>query len=411
MKVVFVSNYFNHHQAPFSEAMHKLTNGDYWFIATEEMSAERKNMGWGQEELPAYAIQAYKSGEEEKRAKCLINKADVVVFGLNGWKNFRLLQKRLRQKKLTFRYSERIYKNGIPWYRLPIQAIKLWLSGGRYDSMYLLCASAYTAQDYAKTGSYLGKTYQWGYFPETRHYDIERLMQKKRAAENQKQEQAEVSILWAGRLIPWKHPEAAIELAAALKEKGYRFQIKLIGNGEMEEQLHRMIQEKNLADCVTMPGAMTPGEVRTNMERAEIYLFTSDFNEGWGAVLNEAMNSGCAVVASHAIGAAPFLMQDGKNGLVYENGNQADLQAKVQRLLEDAEYRQELGKEAYKTIAQKWNADQAAKRLQELADELEHQAECKLPKDGPCSTATILKNNWYQEQFKGKSALNEEGKI
>ena len=33
------------------------------------------------------------------------------------------------------------------------------------------------------------------------------------------------------------------------------------------------------------------------MEQADIYLFTSDRNEGWGAVANEAMNSACAMVA------------------------------------------------------------------------------------------------------------------
>ena len=31
MKVVFVSNYYNHHQAPFSQAMSRLTNGKFWF--------------------------------------------------------------------------------------------------------------------------------------------------------------------------------------------------------------------------------------------------------------------------------------------------------------------------------------------------------------------------------------------
>lgn len=51
---------------------------------------------------------------------------------------------------------------------------------------------------------------------------------------------------------------------------------------------------------------MKASEVRSYMEKADIYLFTSDFNEGWGAVLNESMNSGCAVVASHAIGSVPF---------------------------------------------------------------------------------------------------------
>ncbi len=57
-----------------------------------------------------------------------------------------------------------------------------------------------------------------------------------------------------------------------------------------------------------MLGAMSPDKVRAYMERADVFLFTSDFNEGWGAVLNESMNSGCAVVASHAMVSA-FLNQ------------------------------------------------------------------------------------------------------
>ena len=45
------------------------------------------------------------------------------------------------------------------------------------------------------------------------------------------------------------------------------------------------------------------------MEESEIYLVTSDRKEGWGAVVNEAMNSGCAVVADHMIGAAPWMIR------------------------------------------------------------------------------------------------------
>jgi glycosyltransferase involved in cell wall biosynthesis len=61
---------------------------------------------------------------------------------------------------------------------------------------------------------------------------------------------------------------------------------------------------------------MAPEAVRDHMEAADIFLFTSDFNEGWGAVLNESMNSACAVVASHAIGSVPFLLKDGENGFI-----------------------------------------------------------------------------------------------
>ena len=31
----------------------------------------------------------------------------------------------------------------------------------------MLCASAYTAKDYASLGMYKNRTYKWGYFPET----------------------------------------------------------------------------------------------------------------------------------------------------------------------------------------------------------------------------------------------------
>ena len=92
----------------------------------------------------------------------------------------------------------------------------------------------------------------------------------------------------------------------SLSRKRLFFQNDPYWYGEMEEQLHNMIRDKSLEDCVEMPGAMKASEVRSYMEKADIYLFTSDFNEGWGAVLNESMNSGCAVVASHAIGSVRF---------------------------------------------------------------------------------------------------------
>lgn len=392
MKVVFVSNYYNHHQAPFSEAMARLTDGQYWFVATEEMSQERKNMGWGREALPDYVIQSFESTESLGRAKQKIDDADVVVFGLTGWSNFQLVRDRLKKRKLTFRYSERIYKDLLPWYRLPIQAVKLWLVGGRYPSMYLLCASAYTAQDYAKTGCYLGKTYQWGYFPLVKQYDVDALMERKASADTEK-----ISLLWAGRLLWWKHPEAAITLAASLKEKGYNFTLNLIGNGEMEEQLRRSIQEKKLGDYVKLLGAMTPEEVRTHMEKADIYLFTSDFHEGWGAVLNESMNSGCAVVASYAIGSVPYLVRNGDNGLIYENGNQKHLETQVCKLLDNPVYRRQLGRQAYHTVVNTWNAENAAKRLLALAQALaKGEKTAELFHDGPCSRAEVLSNDWYR---------------
>ena len=221
-------------------------------------------------------------------------------------------------------------------------------------------------------------------------------MLRKRSAQQTESGTSCVSILWVGRLIGWKHPEAAIHLATKLKAKGYRFRLSIIGSGEMEEDLRKMIRERNLGNDVSVLGSMPPENVRIHMEEADIFLFTSDFNEGWGAVLNESMNSGCAVVASHAIGAVPFLIRDGENGLIYKSGDQTQLEQSVQRLMDDEQFRRKLGKRAYLTMIEEWNADIAAERVLQLSQALmERKDASTLFSQGPCSIAPILKNNWY----------------
>ena len=93
----------------------------------------------------------------------------------------------------------------------------------------------------------------------------------------------------------------------------------MIGIGNEFDAIKNLIENYNLTDCVKLLGAVKSDKVRKYMENANIFLFTSDCNEGWGAVLNESMNSGCAVVASHAIGSVPFLLENKKNGIIYND--------------------------------------------------------------------------------------------
>ena len=221
--------------------------------------------------------------------------------------------------------------------------------------------------------------------------DEEELFKDKRADKR-------VSILWVGRFIEVKHPEAAIGLAERLHKAGFDFSIDMIGSGEMEAALAEMIEQKKLQHCVHLRGNMSPEEVRRFMEASDIFIFTSDFGEGWGAVLNEAMNSGCAVVASHAIGSGPFLLKDGENGLIYQNGNDRHLFECVSRLMCDSELCRKFGTNAYHSLLHLWNADIAAQRLLQLADALENQKSSELFTDGPCSKAEILKDGWYDRR-------------
>lgn len=386
MKITFISNYLTHHQIPFSEKMAKMPEVEYCFISTCPMNEERIQMGWKNEISYPFELKAYQGKKNQRKAEELALESDVVIIGSAS---DRYIVPRLKKKKLTFRYAERFYKKGLNIKNLGHAAVGTWIHHGRFQKypLYMLCASGYTASDCALFGNYLKKMYKWGYFPKFRKYK-EGL---------NKESEKKCSILWAGRMIPYKHPEMVVFLAEELKKRGYRFRIQMIGDGKLKNSLQKMIDEKKISDCIELLGNKKPEQVRIYMEHSHIYLLTSDFYEGWGAVLNEAMNSKCAVVASHAAGSVPFLIKDGQNGLIYENEKQEHFNQQVIRLIENQEYRNMLGENAYKTIADLWNAETAAERFLKLSKKLlsGDAAEEVFP-TGPCSSAEIIKNDWYQ---------------
>ena len=381
MTIVFISNYYNHHQSDFSENMHRETNGNYYFIATQPMEEERKNMGWNVSDFPSFVKLQYK--DESSRTECqnLIDNADVVILGCAS---FTFLKNRLKRHKLTFKYLERPYKQEPEWYRLISHSLKCFWRYERFGNVYTLCASAFTASDLRRIHAFKNKCFKWGYFPAVKHYDnIEEVIDNKRKH----------SILWVSRFIEFKHPEVPIEVARRLKKEGYDFHLTMIGVGPLVEATTRKIKELGLDDNVEILGSMSPQEVRSHMDDSEIFMFTSDKNEGWGAVLNESMNSGCAVVGSHCIGSVPYLIKDGENGLIYKHGDMEDVYDKIKMLLTDDKQRKSMAKEAYKTLSDTWNAKTASKRLINLIQAL-GKKEATPYKDGPCSKAEIMFDNW-----------------
>lgn len=380
MKILFISNYYTHHQQPLCEALDRLTEHQFTFVELETFPEERKSLGWQRQTSVPFVKQYEELLRSENNE---IMTADVVIIGSAP---LSIIRNRLKAHKLVFLYAERIFKSGYQPLKWLPRLYRFWLRYGRHRSMYLLAASAYTTGDYVRHGAFCGKSYRWGYFPEAKKYDIHEL----HAGRNP------LKMLWCGRLLDWKHPEAALSVAKRLKEDGYSFEMEFIGNGPLKAELKLQAQENGLSDCVRFLGSMSTSEVRAYMEATGIYLFTSDFKEGWGAVLNEAMNSGCAVVASHAIGAVPFLLRHGENGLIYHNGNTDELYEHVKFLLDQPERQRQLGIKAYQTIDEVWNANNAAERFLKLVEQIQRGGHCRLYEAGPCSKATVVWNNWYK---------------
>jgi len=380
MKLVFVSNYINHHQLPIAEELYKELGDQYAFIQMEPMEEERVKMGWGKDFTSLPFLQLYY--KDPLKCQNLIDEADVLIMGSE--KNPPYITTRLQKKKIVLRYTERIYKEG-QWKCLsPKGFVHKYQDHIRYrkDPLYLLCAGAYVASDFSLLHAYPNKKYNWGYFPETIFYDKENLFQKKA--------HKKVRILWAGRFLAWKHPEYAIELAHHLKNDGIDFELNVVGDGELRTKLEEKITEYEITDCVKLLGYMKPEEVRNLMEETNIYIFTSDNNEGWGAVLNEAMNAGCAVVANCAIGSAPTLMKHKENGMIYKNGDFKEFENQVRFLIAHPEIQQGMGEKAYETITKEWNHQIVAKRLLDFCNKISH-GDLPSFQTGPLSVSKAIK--------------------
>ncbi len=393
MKITYVANFMNHHQLPFSLKMQELTDGKYTFVAMESLSDERRILGYADMNDLPFVLKAYENKELYRKSIDHILNDDMVIFGTCP---DTLLEQRCHTGKPFIIYSERFFKKGTYRRFIPITMKKIRRRMLQFQgkNVSVICSSAYLPYDLSLLHAKF-QTYKWGYFPECEQYNLNALLEKKRS-------NSHISILWVGRLIKLKHPDDSIKIAKRLKEDGYRFELNIVGDGPMRAELEQMVRKYGLQNEVCFRGAKPSDEVRSYMEKANIFLFTSDFHEGWGAVMNESMNSGCAVVASHAVGSAPFLVKNGENGLIYKSGDIKHLYKCVRHLFDCPERIDELGKQAYKTITEQWNSDEAAARLFEIIKAKLSNSCDNLYEDGPCSIATVInpRDTWRKHDSK-----------
>ena len=375
MKLVFVSNYLNHHQIPLCSQFLELCE-EFHFVATDT-----KNVQGYQIISDADYVLEYNEETKPEVIKTVID-ADVVIFG--SCPNS-LIAERMKVNKLSFLYSERFYKRGL-WRVVSPKSYKFFTERiGQYrkSNMYVLCASAFFPLDLKFLRFPADKCYKWGYFPDVDEIPPESFDNKKKSG-----------LIWVGRMIELKHPEMAINTAKYLKFRGYDFTLDMIGDGPLMPEIKRMISEYDLSDYVNLLGSCSHDEVLKHMQDSSVFLFTSSKIEGWGAVLNEAMGSGCVPVCSHLIGSVPFLVKNGYNGLIYRQGNQTELNKKTELLLIDGKAWAEYSRNAYNCIHKMWNADYAAKKFVELSKALLKDTPYDDLKDGPCSKAKVIPENW-----------------
>jgi glycosyltransferase involved in cell wall biosynthesis len=138
-------------------------------------------------------------------------------------------------------------------------------------------------------------------------------------------------VLVVGRLVPEKHPEAAIEAVAALARRR-PVRARIIGQGPLLDQL-RTAASRSGAD-IEVCGPVDQQELDRSWREASVLLHPSE-REGFGLVVAEAAARGVpVVVVAGPDNAATELVEPGVNGVVSATRRADDLSAAVSEVLD-----------------------------------------------------------------------------
>ena len=161
-----------------------------------------------------------------------------------------------------------------------------------------------------------------------------------------------LTLLCAGGLAQHKGFDTAIQAYAQLLRKSDQpsLTLRIIGSGHPEYQsyLVGLAEKEGVAGQVRFEPQAPRSQMAEILGQSDIFVLPSHY-EAMSRMLQEAMAAGLAVVATRSLGTNEVLV-DGINGLGFEPGDVDGLAQQIQKLIDDAKLRRQLGTAAQKTI-------------------------------------------------------------
>jgi glycosyltransferase involved in cell wall biosynthesis len=127
----------------------------------------------------------------------------------------------------------------------------------------------------------------------------------------------------------------------------------IVGDGEMMHDLSMRVKQDNLKTNVRLLGFKNQSDLPNYYSLCDAFILPS-YNEAWGLVINEAMNSGKAIIASDQVGSAFNLIENNKNGFIFEAGNIKELSNSIIETIKSPQKCKKMGEESLERI-KNWN--------------------------------------------------------
>lgn len=173
-------------------------------------------------------------------------------------------------------------------------------------------------------------------------------------------------VLSVGRLSEEKGFLRLIDIWELIKQSkdSKEWQLVIVGDGTMKEQIESKIKTKGLQDCITLKPFTK--DIESEYLKASIYAMASHF-EGFPMVLLEACSYGLCPIAFD-VPTGPSDIIESSSGYLVEDNNLKDFATKTLELMRDELKRKTLGANAKKGVKARFSKEAIIKLWQDVID-------------------------------------------
>lgn len=324
MRVVLYFETVSPHQVPLARELTKRgEHENLCYVFVREQSDARKLMGWSGDAAGVVCVQT-----TSQEARTWLELADVMLSGI---RDLDLFGRRGARGLKTFYTSERWFKPSLGRLRMLLPTYKRmahrFVSLVRQGFVTYLPCGVWAARDMAwlcargeerrkvleelkRHGTWLPMELvgcdwmrMWGYFVAPSN--------SAGAKQSDANPSRALRVLWVGRLLALKRVDTLFKAVAACLEK-FPIELTIVGDGPERGALERLGRRLFARHpmALVFHHSVPIGEVRTLMRSHDVYVLPSNGHEGWGAVVNEALEEKMIVLGTRQAGACATMLDE-----------------------------------------------------------------------------------------------------
>lgn len=329
MNWIFWQNIVSPHLSPLARALATIPEQTVTVVAEDKLSEGRKAAGWSTPScFPAQVlirpteadIERLVRGDQRER-----HHADRSIHLLNGLPdvalNRRVLARLAKTESMVGLISERPDNRGMLGL---MRRAKYRFDRHRFGPrLHFILAMGRSGVEWFESAGYEpSKIFPFAYMTERPTW-VSKASDKDGDLER-------FRILYLGQILPRKDGVTAIRALDRIPVGNWRFNV--IGNGPDLERWKRVAAESRVAERICFRPAVPNRKIGDLLRYTDLLLLPSR-NDGWGAVVNEALMSGVPVVCSDNCGAADLLRAPWR-GSTFQAGSAKSLHSVLQGWLE-----------------------------------------------------------------------------